>query len=75
VAAVPPYYYRHNERTVLEHFKRLINAVDIPVYAYNNPKTSGFTITPSFLAKLADVGLKGMKDSGFNLVEFCFSQL
>lgn len=70
VAAVPPYYYRHDERTVLEHFKRLINAVDIPVYAYNNPKTSGFTITPSFLAKLVDVGLKGMKDSGFNLVEF-----
>jgi len=70
VAAVPPYYYRHDEGTVLEYFRELINAVSIPVYAYNNPKTSGFTITSSILAKLADIGLKGLKDSGFNLVEF-----
>ncbi len=70
VAAVPPYYYRHDKGTVLEHFKALINAVDIPVYAYNNPKTSGFTITSSVLRKLAEMGLKGIKDSGFNIVEF-----
>ena len=70
VAAVPPYYYRHDERSVLEYFRELIGAVNIPVYAYNNPKTSGFTITSSTLAKLVDMGLKGLKDSGFNLVEF-----
>jgi len=70
VAAVPPYYYRHDEGTVLEYYRELINAVNIPVYAYNNPKTSGFTITSSTLSKLADMGLKGLKDSGFSLVEF-----
>jgi len=70
VAAVPPYYYRHDERAVLEYYREIVNAVDISVYAYNNPKTSGFTITPSTLVKLADLGVKGIKDSGFNLVEF-----
>lgn len=70
VASIPPYYYRHDEGTVLEYYRELINAVDVPVYAYNIPKTSGFTMTPSFLSKLADMGLKGLKDSGFNLVEF-----
>jgi len=70
VAAVPPYYYRHDEGTVLEYYRELINAVSIPVYAYNNPKTTGFTITPSVLSKLAEMGLKGIKDSGFNIVEF-----
>ena len=70
VASVPPYYYRHDEQTVLEYFRNLVNAVDIPVYVYNNPKTSGFTVTPSTLAKLADLGVKGIKDSGFNLIEF-----
>jgi len=70
VAAVPPYYYRHDEGTVLEYYRELINAVSIPVYAYNNPKTTGFTITPSVLSKLVEMGLKGIKDSGFNIVEF-----
>jgi len=70
VAAVPPYYYRHDDETVVEHYRQLVNSVNLPVYAYNNPKTSGFTITPSVLVKLADVGVKGLKDSGFNLVEF-----
>lgn len=70
VAAVPPYYYRHDERTVLEHYRQLVKAVNIPVYVYNNPKTSGFTFTPSTLVKMADLGVKGIKDSGFSLIEF-----
>ena len=70
VAAVPPYYYRHDEKTVLEHFRQLVKAVDIPVYVYNNPKTSGFTVTPSTLVKMVDLGVKGIKDSGFSIIEF-----
>jgi 4-hydroxy-tetrahydrodipicolinate synthase len=70
IAAIPPYYYRHDEETVIEHYKQLVEAVGTPVYAYNNPKTSGFTITPSTLSKLADIGVKGIKDSGFSLVDF-----
>jgi len=70
VAAVPPYYYRHDERTVLQHYKEIIKAVKIPVYVYNNPARTGFTVTPSFLNNLADAGIKGIKDSSFSLVEF-----
>jgi 4-hydroxy-tetrahydrodipicolinate synthase len=70
VASVPPYYYRHDDRTVLEYYKELVKAVKIPVYVYNNPALSGFTVTPSFLVKLADIGVKGIKDSSFSLVEF-----
>jgi len=70
VASVPPYYYKHDERTIQEYYKRLVEAVKIPVYVYNNPRRSGFSITPPFLSKLHDVGVKGIKDSGFSLVEF-----
>ena len=70
VAAVSPYYHRHGERTVVEFFRTLVQAVDIPVYVYNNPKCSGVTITPSFLRHLADVGVVGMKDSGFGYIDF-----
>ena len=45
------------------------SAVSLPVYVYNNPKASGVTITPSFMHHLADVGVQGIKDSGFSLIE------
>jgi len=70
VAAVPPYYYSYDETAMLEHFRQLVKAVKIPVYAYNIPKTSGFTITSSILAKMADFGVKGIKDSSFSLIDF-----
>jgi len=69
VASVPPYYYRHDERSVLEYFRSLVKAVDVPVYVYNNPKTSGFAITPSFLMRLAEVGIVGIKDSAFSYIQ------
>lgn len=70
VAAIPPYYYRHDERAVIEHYRQLVDVTNTPVYAYNNPGSSGFTITPSVLSKLADIGVKGIKDSGSSLVGF-----
>jgi dihydrodipicolinate synthase/N-acetylneuraminate lyase len=69
VASVSPYYHGHDERAVVEHFRKLVEAVGLGVYVYNNPKASGVTITPSFLHHLADVGVKGIKDSGFSFVE------
>ena len=70
VASVPPYYHRHDERTVVEFFRRLVGSVDLPVYVYNNPKTSGVTVTPGFLRHLAEVGVVGIKDSGFGYIDF-----
>ena len=69
VASVSPYYHRHDERAVVEYFCTLVNAVSLPVYVYNNPKASGVTITPSFLRHLVTVGVQGIKDSGFSLIE------
>jgi N-acetylneuraminate lyase/4-hydroxy-tetrahydrodipicolinate synthase len=69
VSSIAPYYHRHDERTVLRYFEALVQAVDLPVYVYNNPKTSGFTLTPAFLRRLADAGVQGIKDSGFSFIE------
>ena len=69
VASVSPYYHRHDERAVVQYFRALAKAVDLPVYVYNNPKASGVTITPSFLHHLAEVGIRGIKDSGFSFIE------
>ena len=69
VASVSPYYHRHAERAMVQYFRALAKAVDLPVYVYNNPKASGVTITPSFLHHLAEVGIRGIKDSGFSFIE------
>jgi N-acetylneuraminate lyase/4-hydroxy-tetrahydrodipicolinate synthase len=68
VASVPPYYHHHDERSVKKYFDSLVQSVDIPVFVYNNPKTTGFTITPEFLEELAIIGIQGIKDSCFSFV-------
>lgn len=70
IAAVPPYYFRHNEQEVKFHFQQLIESVELPVYIYNNPKTTGFSVSPRFLNELAQIGLKGVKDSSFCIMTF-----
>lgn len=70
VASISPYYHRHDERTVVEYFRTLVGAVDLPVYVYNNPKACGIEITPGFLRHLAEVGVAGIKDSAFSYITF-----
>jgi dihydrodipicolinate synthase/N-acetylneuraminate lyase len=70
VAAISPYYHRHDERSVLRHFEAIVGAVSLPVYIYNNPGACGFNVTANFLNRLADIGVVGIKDSGFSYIEF-----
>ena len=70
VASVAPYYYSHGVDTVRDHFTRLVQAVDIPVYIYNNPKTVGYGISPQLARDLESLGVKGIKDSSFDLILF-----
>ncbi len=70
VAAVPPTYYGFNDDAVERHFAELTKAVTIPVFVYNNPKTTGVTLTPKLLARLVDVGVNGLKDSSFDIITF-----
>lgn len=70
VAAVPPTYYGFNDDCVERHFAALVKAVSIPVYIYNNPKTTGVALTPKLLARLVDLGVQGLKDSSFDIITF-----
>ena len=67
VAAVPPFYYSYDSRSIQAHYEAIINAVSIPVYAYDNPKTTGNPITPEQLNVLSNLGLHGIKDSSFDI--------
>ncbi len=70
VGAIPPYYYRYTEDDLLGHFRAILEAVHIPVFAYNNPGLSNNPLTPGLLSKLAAEGLAGLKDSSFDLTQF-----
>lgn len=70
VGAIPPYYYRHSEADLLSYFRALINAVNITIFAYNNPGLSNNPLSPQLLKTLADEGLGGLKDSSFDLITF-----
>jgi N-acetylneuraminate lyase/4-hydroxy-tetrahydrodipicolinate synthase len=70
VAAVPPYYYHHPDEVVVNYYQKLLDAVSIPVLAYNNPPQVGYSISPPLLGQLADMGLAGIKDSSFDIKVF-----
>jgi dihydrodipicolinate synthase/N-acetylneuraminate lyase len=73
IASVVPFYYSgvgYGKDIILDHYETLVKAVDVPVHFYNNPKTTGYSLTPEVLSDLIDVGVRGIKDSGANLVLF-----
>lgn len=70
VAAVPGYYYHLGEMDIIAHYEALTKSVSISVYAYNNPKLTGNPISPELLARLAEVGVHGVKDSSFSILTF-----
>lgn len=70
VATVVPFYFPYSQADIVRFFKKLIETTALPVFIYNNPKTTGVTIDIETLKKLRDVGLYGIKDSTFDLLYF-----
>jgi len=71
-AAVGPYYFHHNEDSLLEFYGSMVKAVsaDFPIYVYHNPKFSGYEIPLSTMKKLKKIGIHGIKDATFNILTF-----
>jgi 4-hydroxy-tetrahydrodipicolinate synthase len=71
IAAIPPFYYPHDDIALYDFYKALSEATSLPLFIYNNPSRSGNKISPNLLSKLAKIpGIIGMKDSSDNIKEF-----
>lgn len=74
VGAISPFYSPGlPEENLYAFFAELIeavNEVEFPVFVYNNSNYSQNTISPTLLARLGKLGLRGVKDSSFDLVNF-----
>jgi dihydrodipicolinate synthase/N-acetylneuraminate lyase len=68
VSSVVPYYFHHTPESIQLFFERLVQAVRIPVYAYNNPKFTGVALDVPLVQALADLGVAGIKDSSFDIM-------
>ena len=67
VASVVPFYYaasHYRDHNFLSYIKEIIQAVDIPVFFYNNETATGFKPGSAFFSKMLDVGVQGFKSKG-----------
>jgi dihydrodipicolinate synthase/N-acetylneuraminate lyase len=64
VGVVPPYYYSdHSEYEIVAHYKAVAQAVDLPIFIYENPKYSGISVPPEFAKRMKDQipAIRGIK--------------
>jgi 4-hydroxy-tetrahydrodipicolinate synthase len=66
---VTPFYFKPSNKEIYEHYKAVLEAVDIPIVLYSVPKFTGFSLEPTVIAQLASEyeNVVGVKDSGGNL--------
>ena len=66
---VTPFYFKPSNKEIHEHYKAVLDAVDIPIVLYSVPKFTGFSLEPTVIAQLASEyeNIIGVKDSGGNL--------
>jgi 4-hydroxy-tetrahydrodipicolinate synthase len=55
VMVVPPFYSSPTEDELFEHYRRIGEAISIPIMVYNNPNTSNVDLRPEFVARLGEL--------------------
>ncbi|GGE41334.1 4-hydroxy-tetrahydrodipicolinate synthase [Agaricicola taiwanensis] len=55
VMVVPPYYSSPTEEEIFTHYRRIGEAISIPVMAYNNPYTSNVDLKAPLVARLSEI--------------------
>ncbi|MFC6904968.1 dihydrodipicolinate synthase family protein [Halalkalicoccus tibetensis] len=64
LVVVTPYYYPLDGDAALNHYRRVAEAVDLPIYIYHIPSKTGNALSLDTLAELAGIeNLAGVKDS------------
>jgi len=64
VVVVTPYYYPLDHEAAVEHYRRVAESVDLPVYVYHIPSKTGNALSLETLDALAEIdNLVGLKDS------------
>lgn len=65
ICCVPPFFYRYSDEAIVEHYRTVAAAADLPLFVYNLPQSTGVEITPELMLKIKEAvpQLKGLKHS------------
>ncbi|TLV10589.1 dihydrodipicolinate synthase family protein [Klebsiella indica] len=68
VSLVPPYYYKYSREEIISYYRRVLDAISIPVILYNIPQFTGVELDSlSAEALLGDEQVLGVKHTSHNL--------
>jgi len=65
ICCVPPFFYGQSDKGIVEHYRVVAAAADLPFFVYNLPSATGVEITPDLMAKIQErvPQLAGLKHS------------
>ena len=65
ICCVPPFFYSPGDEAVVEHYRVVGAAADLPLFVYNLPQSTGVDIAPDLMKKIQDAvpQLRGLKHS------------
>ena len=65
ICCVPPFFYRRRNEEIVEYYRLIAKAADLPLFVYNLPWATGVEISPSMMRRIQDVvpQLAGLKHS------------
>lgn len=65
ICCVPPFFYRQSDEAIVEHYRVVAAAANLPFFVYNLPQSTGVEITPEMMLKIQNgvPQLKGLKHS------------
>ena len=68
ICCVPPFFYGRGDEEIVEHYRIVAAAADLPLFIYNLPSATGVEITPQLARKIQDrvPQLTGLKHSAAN---------
>ena len=63
ICCVPPFFYRQSDEAIVEYYRVVASAADLPFFVYNLPQSTQVEITPDLMQKIKEkipqlVGLK-----------------
>jgi 4-hydroxy-tetrahydrodipicolinate synthase len=69
---VTPYYNKASRRGLIEHYKAVAGATDLPVILYSVPSRTGVNIAPDVCEELAEISnIAGIKEASGDISQVC----
>ena len=70
ICCVPPFFYRQTDEAIVQHYRVVAAAANLPFFVYNLPNSTGVEITVDLMKKIAETvpQLVGLKHSSVNFI-------